>query len=250
MQNRLQAIEAMCAAICSILLECKPSIYLYGSCVLNDFQLGWSDIDVLILTERQISETKAMTLVNLRQNMLDKDPQNLYYRSLEGAALTLDSFLSHAPDRVVYWGTSGERITDHYDLDSFGMAQLTRNGVLLAGKDVRNRLMFPTFAELHADVKRHYDTIRTHARTTGRSLYSFGWMLDIARCIYTLRTGNIIAKTTAGEWALENGLCPDPEAMQIALYARRNPREPHVLDDAERMADPIQRFADVLEREL
>ena len=32
--------------------------------------------------------------------------------------LTLDAFLSKKTDRVVYWGTSGERITDRYAFDS------------------------------------------------------------------------------------------------------------------------------------
>ena len=57
---------------------------------------------------------------------------------------------------------------------------------------------------------------------TGRSIYSFGWILDIARCIYTLRTGKIIVKTDVVEWALENNLCPDPDALRIALEIRRS----------------------------
>lgn len=57
---------------------------------------------------------------------------------------------------------------------------------------------------------------------TGRSIYSFGWILDIARCIYTLRTCKIIVKTDAVEWALENNLCPDPDALRIALEVRRS----------------------------
>ncbi|MEE0298270.1 MAG: hypothetical protein UD963_03190, partial [Christensenellales bacterium] len=57
---------------------------------------------------------------------------------------------------VVYWGTSGERITDSYAFDSFGMAELVESSVLLYGKDIRKELKYPTFHELYADVKRHY----------------------------------------------------------------------------------------------
>ena len=78
-------------------------------------------------------------------------------------------------------------------------------------------------------------------------------MLDIARCIYTLRTSKIIAKTHAAEWALENNLCPDSEVLRNVLRVRMNPLENNdeqTLNYAETLAEPIQRFADVLEKEL
>ena len=251
MRELQKAIDTMKLNIVNILEQNTPSIYIYGSYVLNDFKLGWSDIDILVLTESQITEQQAKSLVGLRQAMLAVKPDNPYYRSFEGGMLTLDAFLSKKTDRVVYWGTSGERITDSYAFDSFGMAELVESSVLLYGKDVRKELKYPSFHELYADVKRHYETIRKYAHTTGRSFYSFGWMLDIARCIYTLRTGKIIAKTNAAEWALENNLCPDQDALRYALKVRRNPLEykddKETFDYAETLAEPIQRFADVLE---
>ena len=253
-KERQLAINTMVREISGILSDCEPSIYMYGSSVLNDFRLGWSDLDILVLTSKQITEKQAKSLVGLRQAMLVDEPDNPYYRSFEGGMLTLDAFLSKKTDRVVYWGTSGERITDSYAFDSFGMAELVESSVLLYGKDIRKELKYPAFHELYADVKRHYETIRKYAQSTGRSFYSFGWMLDIARCIYTLRTGKIIAKTDAAEWALENNLCPDLDALRFALKVRRNPLEykddKETFDYAETLAEPIQHFADVLEKEL
>lgn len=253
-KNRQIAINKMVREISSILQGNEPSIYLYGSSVLNDFRLGWSDIDILVLTDKQITEEQAKKLVGLRQVMLEKEPDNPYYRSFEGGMLTLDAFLTGKADRVVYWGTSGERITDTYMFDSFGMTELIESSVLLCGKDIQNQLKAPEFSELYADVKHHYETIRKYVQKTGRSFYSFGWMLDIARCIYTLRTGKIIAKTDAADWALENNLCPDPDALSIALEVRRSPlnhkEDKQTFDYAETLAEPIQRFTDVLEKEL
>ena len=251
-KERQLAINTTVREISGILSDCEPSIYMYGSSVLNDFRLGWSDLDILVLTSKQITEEQAKSLVGLRQAMLVDEPDNPYYRSFEGGMLTLDAFLSKKTDRVVYWGTSGERITDSYAFDSFGMAELVESSVLLYGKDIRKVLKYPTFHELYADVKRHYETIRKYAQSTGRSFYSFSWMLDIARCIYTLRTGKIIAKTKAAEWALENNLCPNPDALRYALIVRRSPLEyrddKETFDYAETPAEPIQRFADVLEK--
>jgi hypothetical protein len=229
-------------------------LFICGSSVLNDFRLGWSDIDILVLTQKQMSEAQAKSLVDLRQAMLAREPENLYYRSFEGGMLTLRAFLSENPDRVVYWGTDGERITDSYLFDSFSMAELIESSVFLYGKDIRKELKHPSFHELYADVKHHYGTIRKYAQSTGRNYYSFGWMLDIARCIYTLRTGKITAKTKAAEWALENNLCPDSCALTTALKVRRNPLkyrgDKEIFDYAETLGEPIQYFADVLEKEL
>ena len=89
------SINGMVREISRILADCDPTIYLYGSSALNDFRLGWSDIDILVLTEKQISESQANLLVNLRRTMLADEPDNLYYRSFEGAMLTRSAFLAN-----------------------------------------------------------------------------------------------------------------------------------------------------------
>jgi predicted nucleotidyltransferase len=205
MTERLHnTIDKMANTIVSILAACRPSIYLYGSVTLGDFKKGWSDIDILCLTKEQITQEQADRLVGLRQELLEAEPDNSYYRSFEGGILTCKGFLNQSPDRVVYWGTNGQRITDKYSLDSFSMQQLLDTGILLYGDDARKLMKKPNPEDLKNDIKRHYDTIRKYTQTTGRSLYSFGWLLDIARGLYTLQTGKVIAKTVAGEWALEN----------------------------------------------
>ena len=64
----------MVCEISSILQDNEPSIYLYGSSVLNDFRLGWSDIDILVLTNKQITKEQAQKLVGLRKRYLRKNP--------------------------------------------------------------------------------------------------------------------------------------------------------------------------------
>lgn len=248
------SIDKMVRRISDILGSCVPTIYLYGSVSLDDFKLGWSDTDILVLTQEPISENQANALVHLRQTMLDEEPENLYYRSFEGGMLTINAFLSGEPDRVVYWGTSGERITTRYVFDSFSMSELLDSGIILYGEDVRDRFTRPTYGDLKSDVRHHYETIRQYAGETGRELYSYGWLLDISRCIYTLRTGKIIAKTSAGEWALQEKICPCEEALTKALEVRKEPmkyrNDVGFLDYAETMGEAIQRYADVLEKEL
>lgn len=221
--NIMESINDISEKIAAVLHDCQSSIYLYGSCTLNDFQLGWSDIDIIVLTQKQISREQAEKLVALRQDMARQEPDNLYYSSVEGGMLSLSAFTSKQADRVVYWGTSDERITEAYNFNSLCLKELLESGVLLYGEDVRSQLKMPDFSQLYNDVKSHYEIIRKHAVNTSRSIYSFGWFLDIARGIYTLRTGEIISKTQAGKWALENSVCPVSEALETAIKVRSNP---------------------------
>lgn len=249
-----KSIEVMTREIAEILCGCSPSIYLYGSVVMDDFKLGWSDIDFICLTEKKLSSSQAESLVMLRQKLLEKEPDNKYYRSFEGGILSLSGFLSGEPDTVVYWGTSGQRITDKFHFDSFSVYELKENGELIYGNDIRSSIPLPTFDDLKKDVMHHYESIREFAHLSGQSLYSYGWLLDISRCIYTLRTGKIIAKTAAGVWALDNGLCPVPEALSRALKVRCSPMEfkddEETLKFAGNLNADIQKYADILEREL
>ena len=247
-------IDYMVAKIVDILNSNVPSIYLHGSYVLDDFRFGWSDIDILVLTQTPITDRQANQLLFLRQECQAAHPATPLFRCFEGGMLTLDSFQNHTPTTVVYWGTSGQRITDHYTFDACSLRELLDHGQLMYGKEVRNQLTPPAFADLKANIQFHYNTIRKYASLTGRSIYSFGWILDIARGIYTLRTGKIISKTGAGAWALENRLFDDCTALKAALAVRKNPQLFHedssLQDLAENLGPMIQQYADVLEHEF
>ena len=247
-------INKMVERIAGILSFNNPSIYIYGSYALNDFRFGWSDIDILVLTEKTISEYQANELDCLRQSLTADEPDNPFYRYFEGGMLTLNAFEHHIPDRVVYWGTSGQRITDTFLFDSCCMKELFDNSRLLYGKDIREQLSPPSFEEIKLNIQFHYETIRKYASSSGRTIYSFGWILDICRCVYTLRTGKIISKTAAGEWALQNRLFHDPDVLETALEIRKNPqsyREDAKLQDlSETLGNVIQQYANVLENEL
>jgi len=237
-----EAIKIMVDEIILTLAENEPSIYCFGSVVLDDFKLGWSDIDIVVLAKNEITESQADILVGLRQKMLKRFPENPYFRLFEGGMLSADAFLNGKDERMVYWGTSGQRIADNYRLDSFAMAELLDSGILLHGNDIRSKMTYPPYSQKRDDIANHLRTIRKYGN--GGS-----WLLDIARGIYTLRTGKIISKTSAGEWALENELCHDIEAMLKVTQIRK---EPQKYSKAERSEDGavIQRFANILDDEF
>ena len=227
--------------------------WLYGSAAMEDFRPGWSDIDFVVLINGPISENQAQSVLTLRQDMLKAEPENPYYRSFEGVIASLDEYRSRSFRRLVYWGTSGQRITDRYVPDAFSRFELARYGKTVYGGNPWI-LPAPDREELVKAVRAHYETIRKYAVLTDETLYSCGWLLDIARCIYTLRYNDVIAKTQAGIWALEEHLFTDEDDLKRTVEIRKNPPAFKGSEETNRwlkgLGPTVQRCADVLEKEL
>jgi len=249
-----RSIERMKDRIVSILDNNVHSVWLYGSIVLDDFRFGWSDIDILVLSNAQITEQQAQQLVELRQIMLKTEPDNPYYRSFEGVIADRNEYLAGSFSRLVYWGTSGQKITKHYQQDVFSSYELAKYGKAIYGNNDRSSFAEPFASELRAAVKQYYESIRQYAVQTDEKLYSCGWLLDIARCIYTLRYNSVIAKTQAGFWALKEHIFTDEEPLKKALEIRQNPTAYKEKEDVKQwlkgLGPVVQQYADVLEREL
>ena len=249
-----ESIRKMTHRIASVMGGSINSIWLYGSVVLKDFRLGWSDIDFLVLTEGEITESQAQELLMLRQTMLEEEPDNPYYRSFEGVIVSLPEYLSGRYTRLVYWGTSGQRITDDYRMDVFSAYELAEYGRCVFGKADCSIFRNPSRSELVDAVREHYESILRYARETNEQLYSCGWLLDIARCIYTVRYGEVISKTQAGMWALRENLFEDESALRTTLAIRQNPAEykerAEIKEWLCKLGPVVQQYADVLEIEV
>ena len=247
-----ESIRTMADEISSIVP--LHSFRLYGSVVLNDFRPGWSDIDFIAFTREPIEAEQADRLLLLRQTLSEWYTDNPYYRCFEGVIVDLSEYLNKTYTRLVYWGTSGQRITNRCCIDPFSMLELSKYGVTVYGAGDRDLFKTPGKAELIDAVRSHYDGIRRYAVHTDDSIYSCGWLLDIARCIYTLRTGDVIGKTQAGEWALAEHLFCDEEPLRRTLVIRRDPRffrdDPKTKEWLKTLGPAVQQYADVLEREL
>lgn len=244
------AINTMAVSIQRVLMDCAPSIYLYGSVTTEDYQHGWSDIDLLVLTQDPITAAQADALVNLRQLLAARDPDTPHYRLFEGGMLDLGSFLTGEETRVVYWGTTGQRVKSIHEFSSFDRASLLQTGQLLLGRDVRRHIEMPDFRAIISAVGAHLSAIETHGAGS-RSMYAYGWLLDISRGLYTLVNGKLTTKTAAAQWALDEHLTPCPEELSMALTVRRQPeliRDESVLDYAEGLTEAIQSYAALLRR--
>ena len=248
------SITRMTKEIVSILNGDVHSIWLYGSIVQDDFRLGWSDIDILVLTGKQITDNQAQELVQLRQFLAADALGNPYYPLFEGVIANLDEYLSGTFSLLVYWGTTGQRITDRYKPDTFSQYELARNGKSVYGSDDRSIFTVPDRVTLIEAVRGHYETIRKYAQQTDERLYSCGWLLDICRCIYTLRNNDVISKTQAGIWALQEHIFPNEEPLKKAIEIRKEPMACKDRKDIQQwlkgLGSVVQQYADILELEL
>jgi len=246
------AINTMAVSIARILADAQPSVYLYGSVTAEDYRPGWSDIDLLVLTQEPITEEQSAALLHLRQHLAACDPDTHHYRLFEGGMLDLGSFLTGNKTRVVYWGTTGERIKSTHDFSAFDRISLLQTGQLLLGRDVRRHLEMPEYDEVTAAISAHLAAIRQHGKGA-RSLYAYGWLLDVARCMYVLVNGRPVTKTAAAQWALDERLCPCPAELSMALTVRRQPeliQDESILAYAEGLTEAIQSFAALLGKAL
>ncbi len=250
----LNTVRQVTDAVAAVTGEALHSAWLYGSVIWVDFQRGWSDIDLLILTASPLTEAQAERLLKLRQELTEKEPGNTCFRACEGVIACADEYRSGDFTRLVYWGTSGERITDRCPRDTFAAFQLARYARCVAGTEDRSLFREPDRAEMVAAVKAHYEAIRQFAVQTDESLYSCGWLLDIARCLYTLRYNDIVSKMWAGLWAKELHIFPDEEPILKALEIRRHPLKYKDREDVKQwlkgLGPAVQQYADVLEQEL
>ena len=249
-----ESIDRMMLEITKKLNQQVYSIWLYGSIVLNDFRLGWSDIDFIVFANHPISEMQAEQLVMLRQSLSNEFPENPFFPCFEGAIIHLQEYLTNHYTKLIYWGTTGQRITDRYELDAFSRYELAKYGKALRGKDDREIFAVPSREELVLAVQNHFDSIRKYAVQTNESLYSCGWLLDIARCIYTLRYNDIIGKTQAGIWALSEHIFPEEEPLRKTLEIRQQPIKYKDRADIKlwlsNLGTTVQRYADILGIEL
>ncbi len=248
------SIKTLAHRIADVLDRNVHSIWLYGSVVLNDFRLGWSDIDFIAITKAPITERQANTLLMLRQTLSSQFPQSPYYRLFEGVIVHLKEYRSNQYTRLVYWGTTGQRITSQCEIDAFARYELARYGRVVYGDEDCELFITPKTEEMLTAIQGHYEAIRRYAVQTNESLYSCGWLLDLARCVYFLRHNDVISKTQAGLWALDAHVFSDEESLKRALDIRQNP-----LDNKDRagvkrwlrgLGPTVQQYADVLEQEL
>jgi predicted nucleotidyltransferase len=209
-------IEALLHGIRDALGENLLGFYLRGSLALGGFDPETSDVDVLVVTERPVSEAEFETLDRLHTRIRPRE--NEYDRSYEV------SYVDQASLKRFEWG---ERRHPTVGSDwAFGWAEHRDNfvlerwvvrerGVVVAGPDPKtlidpisaDDLRAAVVGELHVRME-HWAGGEDPPAWLGTRYYQAFEIETLCRALYTLEMSALSTKRQAVEWALQT--LPEP----------------------------------------
>jgi predicted nucleotidyltransferase len=217
----LAAVERLAASCAEVLQTSLVSAILHGSLTQDDFRPGKSDLDLLLVVERALTQHQADMLINIVE-AADLGP---------AAGVDLLVVTSHAaaaaserdPGRellVGRWPGSGEELEiegpDEHVSDLWPEFSGARaNGRSLLGSEPRKIIGEVPAERVRANSLRH---LRRWLGLTDDEANAVPMVLTACRMWRFELTGEHLSKTAAGQWAL--GLDPSLTGIESALSAR------------------------------
>lgn len=187
-------------------------LYLYGSLALGDFDPDNSDLDFLVATRDQLSQTQTQALRDLHARIATFDTK--WARELEGSYIPLAALRRYDPHNAIHPHIDrGSSFTiEQHDYDWVIQRHVLRErGVVVAGPPIHTLIdPIATEALLFAVQKTLFEWWEPMSHDASRFAwrgYVYYAILTMCRILYTLHHGTIVSKPTAAEWAkgLEDG---------------------------------------------
>ena len=190
-----------------ILEEDLVGIYLHGSYVLGDFDPKVSDLDYLVVVNKEISDEKKFQIWEVVSHLNKYAPK----KGLEFSIVQLRDCKNPKLDFPYQFHYSPKYLKDYLkdpvstikklqgtdsDLPGYGYL-IKQKGICLAGKDIVE--VFQNFSyqlylkSLWFDLKDALDQAEEPET-----------ILNITRTLELLKTGEIVSKVQGGKWASEN----------------------------------------------
>lgn len=224
-----EILNVLFSSVKEILGDQFVGMYLYGSLANGDFD-EHSDIDVLIVTNGELSESTFSALQELhkRINKMDSpwatqietsyiprtalrrfDPANKLHPHMDRGENEVLHMMSHETDWIVQRHLSRERgiVIEGPDLKSL-IDPVSPDDLRQAVVSVLPLWTQPILADPSLIHKRGYQSY---------------CVLTLCRMLYTLKHGEILSKAAAAKWALENLEQNWKPLIERALVGRQNP---------------------------
>ena len=195
-------LAAYSAALRRALGDDLRGIYLYGSVALEAYLPGSSDLDVAVLHGQDLTSGQREALSSL-------------HRTFPEAGLPVAGLLdvSFVPLRLV--GSDGEpslpcfrdgrfQTSGGADVNAVLWHTLRRRGITVWGPPAHTLVPPVSAAALARDMHRNLGFLSRrmpHYVQAGAATQVFG-VLSLCRVLHTLRTGEIVSKLEAAQWAL------------------------------------------------
>lgn len=189
-------------------------VYGYGSLVLDDYRPGTSDVDLLVVTARELSPDDLAALEKIHTSMPASPPLEAIYVP---AAWLERSPPPEDPRLVAYWldGTMHPAGAEHGPLNPVVWLQVTRHGRIFRGAPLAvtadpGRVRAYNLDNLRSYWQRQFAE-RIPVRFAGVNPAT-GFIPEMAtwvvlgppRLHYTLATGDVTSKSGAGRYLAEH----------------------------------------------
>jgi predicted nucleotidyltransferase len=203
-------------------------MYLFGSLTNGDFD-QYSDIDVLFVTDQEVSEDTfaALSAMHKRMNQLDSPwGTQLEVSYIPQAALRRFDRANSIHPHMDRGNNEALHMMAHESDWIIQRHLLRERGIVVTGPDLKTLIDPVTPGQLQkavTDVLPLWvkpiiaDPMRIRARG-----YQSYCVLSLCRMLYTLRTGKILSKPRAAEWAMENLDTRWNPLIERALIGRQN----------------------------
>ncbi|WP_180953682.1 nucleotidyltransferase domain-containing protein [Bacillus sp. T33-2] len=202
-------------------------VYIYGSIALDAFNLDKSDIDFVVLLNRELNKKEVNTLKDLHSHLNKKE----LGRKLDGMYLQLSSLGKNNRDLPPYpYCSKGVIKTGYWDVNSITWWVLKHHGITLYGPDISSYDFEVGWDNIVESIKyniNHY----WYKKSKNKFLFLFDDMLDfsittVSRIVCALEEKKIFSK----EEAISKLLKRFPERrrliLQEAIRIRQNPNSP------------------------
>ncbi len=203
------ALRDVLASVGAILGDHLVGMYLYGSLALGDFDPRGSDIDAIVVTDAELSDSVFAALRDMHARF--DASGSPWARKIEAAYIPRDALRPDDPTAARYpqIEKGGALVLDY--LESGWVVQcyiLREHGVVVAGPSP-HALVAPIdprdmrrAAAVHADVwaeqARHDPDWLAWVRRRDNQAFV---VLTLCRMLYTLDTGTVASKPVATRWA-------------------------------------------------
>lgn len=204
-------LDELTAGIRDALGESIVGIYLRGSLALGGFDPATSDVDLLVVTERPVSEMEGEALT-LLHNRIPPTNADVAGRRYEVSYIDRVSIRSFGPSQRLHPRSGDEAPFEWYEhRDNFVLERWTvrEHGVTLLGPDPKTLIDPVSDAEIRAAVASELRIrIDDWAESSGSAP---GWLQHrgaqvfevetVCRALHTLATGELRTKAEAVAWA-------------------------------------------------
>ncbi|HVP06046.1 MAG TPA: aminoglycoside adenylyltransferase domain-containing protein [Dehalococcoidia bacterium] len=204
-------LDALLAGIRDALGENIVGVYLRGSLALGDFDPASSDVDLLVVTERPLSDAEFAALARLH----DRIDQHAFNRRYEVSYIDRRSIRRFRPGERTHPAICTDdppfALTGHRHNWVLERWTVREHGVTLMGPEPRTLIDPISPSEIRAAVReelaerdRHWhDGSWPRSEIAHRGAQTFE-VHTVCRALHTLATGEVATKPQATAWARAN----------------------------------------------